>query len=110
MNDEPRRPATIFQGADGIAERLAAERLVVVQREITRSLALVLDREVDCRLQELRVDARLCRRPSLPCGIWIVGGRFLLGPSELDETPRPVRGNQKSKQSKAASRHGVPLR
>ncbi len=63
VDDEAGFVAPRLDGADRVAERLAAERLIVVHHEIARILGLAGDGEIDRRLETRRIEAR---SPTVP--------------------------------------------
>src|SRR4051812_35140495 len=69
VHDESRLVAAFFDGTDRIAERLAAERLIVIERKIARIFHFCGDRMVDCSLQPRLIDAGFVRRLALPGSI-----------------------------------------
>jgi hypothetical protein len=66
VDDDAGLFAAVLDRTDGIAERLAAEVLVVIQNEVARVLRLGCDRVVDRLLQEARVDPGFGRRLPRP--------------------------------------------
>src|SRR3989449_1134884 len=98
VDDHARQVAAVLDRADRVAERLAPERLVVVEREIARIACFVRDRVIDRVLEPLRVDARFPGRLALPDGVGIVGC-FRLGKSA-------ERDQQQCKEARAAAEHG----
>src|SRR5207245_4326916 len=64
--------AAVLDRADRLAERLSAERLVVVERQVARVARFARHREIDRALEQRRVDACFRGRLALPERVGIV--------------------------------------
>jgi hypothetical protein len=69
VHDETGLVGALLDRTDRIAERLAAERLVVIDREVARVLRFGCDRVIDRGFEPRGVDTRFGRRPALPDGV-----------------------------------------
>ena len=80
MHDQARLGTAHREGADGVAERLAAEGAEVVEGEVAGGLGLARDRELHGALDGRRVEAGLFRGAALPVGM--TTGEVRLGGEE----------------------------
>ena len=90
VNDEAGLVAAVLDRPDRIAERLAAESLVVIEREIARILRFGRDRVVDCGFEQPGIEAGFGRRLALPLRIGEIqqtGFSFLGVRAKLERGP-----------------------
>ena len=107
VDDEARGIAAFPDGPDGIAERFAAEGLIVVEFQIARRPGLAGDGKVDRIFQQRRADAGLGRRLVLPRRIGVInGGSVVAG---LSASPGRGQYQQKCEQGGAMIGHGKSL-
>src|SRR5204862_8267853 len=72
VNDDAGLLAAVLDRADRLAERLASEGLVMVERQVARVARFARHREIDRALEQRRVDACFGGRLALPERVGIV--------------------------------------
>ena len=107
VNDQAGRVAAVLDGADGVAERFTAERLIVVDDEIARVLDLVRNGKVGGLLEPCRIEPGFHRRFMLPHRIRIVDRGSVVGPVRLRRGPRRS-GNEQEHKGWQTNEHEPP--